>query len=133
MIILDTHVLVWMAIDERSLGRRTRRLIEREWAESEVGICALSFWEVALLHARGRLALAIPASDWRRERLKAGLREVAVDGAIAVRAAGLGDLPGDPIDRMVIATALETGADLVTADERLLAWKHSLKRHDARH
>lgn len=132
MIILDTHALVWMAIDERTLGRRTRRLIEKEWAEGEVAICALSFWEIALLHERGRLALAIPASDWRRERLKTGLREVAVDGAIAVRAAGLGALPGDPVDRMIIATALQTGAALVTADERLLAWKHALKRHDAR-
>jgi PIN domain nuclease of toxin-antitoxin system len=58
--------------------------------------------------------------------------EIPVDGAIGIRAAGLGSLPSDPIDRLIVATALERGAALLTADERLLSWKHPLERHDAR-
>jgi PIN domain nuclease of toxin-antitoxin system len=71
-------------------------------------------------------------AQWRGERLDAGLEEIPVDRAIAVRAAGLGGLPGDPVDRLIVATALERGAALLTADERLLGWNHSLERQDAR-
>ena len=39
---------------------------------------------------------------------------------------------GDPIDRLIVATALERGATLVTADEWLLGWRGTLERHDAR-
>ena len=50
----------------------------------------------------------------------------------AVRSVELGGLPDDPVDRLIIATALAQGAALITADERLLGWSHALERHDAR-
>jgi len=132
VILLDTHALIWAAADDRQLGRRSRRLIDKHWAEGGVLVSALSFWEVALLHERGRIGLPLPVAQWRAQRLGAGLGELAVDGAIAVRAAGLGGLPGDPIDRLIVATALERGAVLLTADEGILGWEHALVRHDAR-
>lgn len=132
MIVLDTHALVWAVTDDRRLGRRSRALIDRMWAKGAVAVSALTFWEVALLQAARRIALPSTIAHWRGERLDAGLAEIAVDGAVAVRAAGLGGLPGDPVDRLIVATALERGAALLTADERLLAWNHTLERHDAR-
>jgi len=132
VIVLDTHVLVWADTDSKRLGRKSRALIERLWAEGGLAVSALSFWEVALLQQCGRLELPCPASRWRAEVLDGGVAEWAVDGAIASRAAGLGGLPGDPVDRLIVATALGRGAALLTADERLLGWKHPLERHDAR-
>lgn len=132
MIVLDTHVLVWARADERRLGRKARALIEREWASGQVAVCAISFWEAALLQVRGRLELPAAADVWRADLLDDGLLELAVGGEAAVRAVGLGGLPSDPADRLIIATALQHGAALVTADERLLAWPHPMVRHDAR-
>jgi PIN domain nuclease of toxin-antitoxin system len=132
VIVLDTHVLIWADNDERRLGRKARSLIERNWKRGQVAVCAMSFWEIALLAARGRLALPMSVAEWRAEMLEAGLVELAVDGNVGVRAVGLGGLPEDPVDRLVVATALHHGAALVTADERLLAWKQALVRHDAR-
>ncbi|HUO85148.1 MAG TPA: PIN domain-containing protein [Thermoanaerobaculia bacterium] len=39
---------------------------------------------------------------------------------------GLG-LHGDLADRIIVATALEHDATLITADERILSWKRRLR------
>jgi PIN domain nuclease of toxin-antitoxin system len=132
VIVLDTHVLAWADNDERRLGRRTRALINRMWGRGEVAVCAMSFWEVAMLQARGRIELPAAIDEWRGELLAAGLVELPVDGNVGIRAVALDGLPNDPVDRLVVAAALHHGAALVTADERLLGWKNSLVRHDAR-
>lgn len=132
MIVLDTHVLVWADGDERKLGRKTRALIDRLWARGEVAACAMSFWEAALLQARGRLELPVSAEEWRGQLIGAGLVELPVDGATGIHAVTLGGLPNDPADRLIVATALRHDAALVSADERLLGWAHRMVRHDAR-
>ena len=132
MIVLDTHVLAWTVNDERKLGRKARTLIDRLWNRGQVAVCAMSFWEVALLQSRGRLELPVGVDEWRGQLLAAGLLELPVDGTAGIRAVRLGGLSSDPADRLIIATALHHDAALVTADERLLTWEHSMVRHDAR-
>ncbi|HMN79337.1 MAG TPA: type II toxin-antitoxin system VapC family toxin [Burkholderiaceae bacterium] len=132
MIVLDTHVLVWADSADRQLGRKTRALIERMWAGGKVAVPAIAFWEVGLLHARRRLRLPIAVGEWRDAILTAGAVELPLDGAVAIRALDLTGLHDDPADRFIIATALIHGATLVTADQRLLDWRHPLDRHDAR-
>ena len=132
MIVLDTHVLAWADGDERRLGRRAKALINRLWAVGRVAVCAMTFWEIALLQSRGRIRLSVGVSEWRERLLAAGLLELPVDGATAVRSIELGGLPDDPVDRLIIAATLAQGAALMTADERLLGWGHALERHDAR-
>ena len=127
MILLDTQTLVWLLFEERRLGRRTRRVIERAWATREAAVSAITFWEVAMLHEKGRMLLMADIGSWRAGLLEVGLVEIPVDGRIGVRAASLRDLPGDPADRIIVATALE-GHRLVTADRRLLDWPGNLNR-----
>lgn len=132
MILLDTHALVWMDADDRNLGRAARRALEAQWSAQQVGVSAISFWECAMLCAKGRLELPRATRNWRAELITAGLVEFPVDGEIAVLAAELDELHGDPADRFIAATAIRHGATLLTADARLLAWKHRVKRQDAR-
>ena len=66
MIVLDTHVLVWLFEGQRKLGRKTKALIDRYWSAGKVATSAMSFWEVALLASRNRIDLATEASEWRR-------------------------------------------------------------------
>ena len=132
MIVLDTHVLVWADSDDRKLGRKARALIDQLWAIGKVAVPAIAFWEVGLLQARRRVDLPTSLRDWRDAILAAGVIELPLDGAIAVRALDLSGLHEDPADRFVVATALVHGAALMTADERLLDWNHALERHDAR-
>jgi PIN domain nuclease of toxin-antitoxin system len=132
VILLDTHVLLWAASDDRKLGRKTRNMIDRRWANGELAVPAIAFWEVGLLEARGRVSLSTPVRAWRDAVLTAGAVELALDGNVAVRALDLAALHDDPADRFIVATALAHEATLVTADERLLEWRHSLERQDAR-
>jgi PIN domain nuclease of toxin-antitoxin system len=63
--------------------------------------------------------------------LAAGIRELPLTGEIAILAGGLESLHGDPADRIIAATAIAHDATLMTADEKLLQWRHPLKRQDA--
>jgi PIN domain nuclease of toxin-antitoxin system len=132
MILLDTHVLLWVDSDGRKLGRQSRSLIDRAWKSNGLAVSALSFWEAAVLCAKRRIRLPMPITDWRRKLLAAGLIEWPLDGEIALRANDLTTLPTDPVDRFIVATALCRNLDLMTADEPLLDWRHALQRHDAR-
>jgi PIN domain nuclease of toxin-antitoxin system len=64
--------------------------------------------------------------------IELGLREIPVSAEIAMRASRLENLPGDPIDRIVVATALVEDAVLLTADGSLLDWPGRMRRQDAR-
>ncbi len=84
-----------------------------------------------MLQEKGRIELPAELSAWRGSLLREGLVEIPVDGAIAARAGSLHDIHGDPADRVILATALE-GHQLITADDRLLAWPGDIARLDAR-
>lgn len=131
MILLDTHALVWVTGEDRKLGRKARALIDRNWDDGQVGVSALSFWEAGLLAARGRISLPGTPQQWRLDLLAAGILEFPLTGDIALRTLDLSGLPDDPADRFITATALVHNAILLTADERLLGWRHSLERVNA--
>ncbi len=88
----------------------------------------MTFWEVALLHGKGRLAFPGDIASWRAGLLEAGLVEIPVNGEIGIRAIQLGGLNGDPADRIIVATALIGDHRLVTADQRILQWPGPLNR-----
>lgn len=130
MILLDTHVVLWLEMGDRRLGPQTRRTVEKALQESMVAVSAISFWEVGMRAQNGQLDLGFDLHVWRHNLLDGGLTELSVDGDIAVRAGLLSDMHGDPADRIIVATALE-GHQLVTADRRILDWSGHLSRLDA--
>ena len=131
MILLDTHVLVWLRFGDRMLGRRARGVIERAARDGTLAVSTITFWEAGMLQEKGRVELPAELSAWRASLLREGLVEIPVDGAIAVCAGSLRDIHGDPADRVILATALE-GHRLITADARLLDWPGDIARLDAR-
>ena len=132
MILLDTHVLLWLDCEDGNLGAHCREVITAAWQANGVAVSSLSFWEAAMLQQRGRIALAQPPQAWRRDWLNAGLLELPLDGEIAVRATTLAGFHPDPADRFITATAQARGATLISADAAILAWADPLPRLDAR-
>lgn len=131
MILLDTHVLLWLDRDDSSLGAQARGAIAEAWQGGHVAVSSISFWEAALLDQRGRIALGRSASQWRSDWLEAGLQELPLDGATALLGASLSDFHADPADRLITATALRHQARLLTADRLILAWPGPLQRTPA--
>lgn len=123
MILLDTHVLVRYANGERKLGRLARAAIDHALDRDDVFVSALSFWEIAMLIEKRRLSLETTVAGFRSTALRHGIQEVVVDGDVAITAGELPPTHGDPVDRMLVATAIVRGAALMTADEVLLGWK----------
>lgn len=130
MILLDTHVLIWLDQDNPKLGPGCRTAIDEALAADDLAVSAISFWEVAMLVAKQRLAIAMTPHQWRRDLIAAGIRELPLDGRVGLVAAGLA-LHRDPADRFVAATATINDAILATADQRLLAWQANVERLDA--
>lgn len=132
MIVADTHTLVWLISGDERLGKRARTLLDSALGDEALSVSAISFWEVALLVERGRIDLGSRADLWRRQILDLGVNEIPIDGEIAITSVTLPSLHADPADRIILATAQQRSAALITADERLLAWRNPLRRHDAR-
>lgn len=131
MILLDTHTALWLRSGDARLGPIAQAKIQVAWESGDVAMSAISFWEIAMLREKGRIIYPDDVSLWRREQLNQGLIEIPVDGEMGIRANTLVDFHADPADRLIVATALE-GHELITADERILAWPGQLSRLDAR-
>lgn len=131
VILLDTHAAIWLANNDASLGNASRSMALAARSESQLAISAISFWEVALLSIKGRLGSTVPSAVLRSDLLETGVIELALTGDIAILAVELENLHGDPADRIIAATAITHGATLITADKRLLSWRHKLQRQNA--
>lgn len=100
-------------------------MITRAMRKDEVlGASSISVWEIARLAARRRVQFAIPVDDWL-DRMEAS-RSFAfypVDNRIARRSVNLELGTSDPADRIIVATAIEHDATLITGDAKMQACK----------
>lgn len=133
MILLDTHVLLWLDRDDAQLGHQARKTIAQAWERCQVAVSVISFWEAAMLNRRGRIHLGLPPERWRADWLEAGLLELPLEGGIALQAVELDAFHADPADRFIAASAIWHRATLLTADQAILNWPGSLERLDGRH
>ena len=132
MLLLDTHVLVWLDEGNPRLGKIALQTIIEALSLGQLGVATISFWEVAMLVEKQRLTMQTELDVWRSDLLRTGLLEVPLRGTTAIRAGQLQLFHGDPADRMIVASAIENGATLMTADTKILSWNVLHQKIDAR-
>jgi PIN domain nuclease of toxin-antitoxin system len=123
-LLLDTHVLIWLAEGLSELPKSSCDLIDQAAQENGLAVSPISFWEVAMLESRRRISLSQPVQRWRQTVLDtSGIVEAALSGEVAIEAVHLpGTLHGDPADRMLVATARLNGWRFATRDSDILAY-----------
>jgi PIN domain nuclease of toxin-antitoxin system len=122
-LVLDTHVWIWLMDQQtRELSRTAVEAIRHASRQTVVYVSAISFWEIAMLTARKRVTLSLDCLPWVQQATRApGIQVAALTPPIAVDSTRLPGQPhGDPADRIIMATARQLGARLVTCDRQIL-------------
>ena len=124
--LLDTHAWVWWVTGDRRLSRTARRAIDADQAHDALSISLISVWEVAKKVEKGRLVLDRPVEDWLdAATLRPGLHLAELTLPILAESCRLPQpFHGDPADQMIVATARDRDATIVTKDERIRAYAH---------
>jgi PIN domain nuclease of toxin-antitoxin system len=115
-LLLDTHVVLWRASGERTLGQSARATI---LGAAELAFSVVSFAEIGIKASIGKLAVP---KDLYEHVLGGGVRilELAPDHGLAVASLPLHHR--DPFDRLLIAQARQEGLTILTGDERFSSY-----------
>jgi PIN domain nuclease of toxin-antitoxin system len=120
VILVDTHVVVWLAFHQDRLSKRAREAINDARKSGEgLAISDITLLELATLASKGRLHLNITLESFLQE-LEERFTVLPISGRACARTMGLtANYPKDPADRIIGATALVEGLALLTADREI--------------
>ena len=120
MILVDTHVVVWLAFDQDQISRKARTAIDDARKNADgLAISDITLMELATLASKGRVRLDISLESFLQE-VETRFVVLPITGRACARAIGLpASYPQDPADRIIGATALVEGLSLLTADREI--------------
>jgi PIN domain nuclease of toxin-antitoxin system len=117
MILLDTHIIVWLAFEPDKLSKRATEAIRAARLEGGLAIAGITLLELAWLAEKGRVETTLSVESFVR-LCASKMTVLPITPEIAARAVSFSDsYPKDPQDRLIGATALVEGIQLVTHDK----------------
>jgi PIN domain nuclease of toxin-antitoxin system len=124
VILLDTHVLLWLALNPEKLSRNAVSAIRNGRGDrGGLAISGITLYEIALLAAKGRVNLRTSAESFLDE-VEAQFVVKPITGRICAETMRLpAAYPKDPMDRLIGATAIVEGLTLITADAAIQSSK----------
>jgi PIN domain nuclease of toxin-antitoxin system len=126
-LLLDTHAAVWI-FENMPIARAGIEVMDAaSRTGSPVLVSPVTALEIGQLASRGRIALSAAPHRWFRGLLATpGIQLAELSPDILIASSFLpGAPPRDPMDRILIATAREIGATLLTRDRAILAYGES--------
>lgn len=125
MILLDTHIWIWLVTKNAQLTKPTKEVIEKQ-LKNGLGLSVISCWEVSKLVERGRLSFSISMSEWMEQALAyPGIQLLDLTPRIAIESTELPEaFHRDPADQIIVATARVHDLPLLTMDTRILKYPH---------
>ena len=125
--LLDTHTWVWWNMEPQKLSRKARSAIEDTQRYSEILLSAISPWEFCKLLEKERIGISCDPEEWMSQALRMPkLRLVPLTPAIAYRSTILPKpFHDDPADQIIVATAREENATLISKDQLIRDYPHA--------
>ena len=121
MILLDTHILIWLLIAPEKLSPKARKAILAARKSGALALSAISLWEIAWLAENKRIEIDVSVESFVK-KCASYVQVIPISPEIAVRSVQLPDsYPKDPQDRIIGATAIVEGIRLLTHDARIAA------------
>jgi PIN domain nuclease of toxin-antitoxin system len=122
MIMLDTHIWHWWI--NQIPGKLSPEIIALIEEADEVGVSAISCFEMAWLVHHGRIDLNMPFDYWFSQiEHSTDIQILPVTAQIGIRAVTLPEHHKDPQDRIIISTALFCDAHLLSFDTAFSAYR----------
>lgn len=120
LILADTHVVLWLALDPAKISRRARAAIAQARQDGHaVAISGITLWEITQADAKGRINLKVSLETFLAS-IEEKFAVLPITGRVCAFARALpAAYPRDPADRIIAATALDQGSSLITADAQI--------------
>jgi PIN domain nuclease of toxin-antitoxin system len=116
MILLDTHVVVWLAFQPGKLSKRAKEVIRAARLQGGLAIAGITLLELAWLAENRRVETTLSVESFVRQ-CASKMTVLPITPEIAARAVSFPEsYPKDPQDRLIGATALVEGIQLVSHD-----------------
>jgi len=124
--LLDTHTWIWWHMHPQSLSRKVKILIGNASRYDELLLSAISPWEFSKLLEKGRIGISCDPEGWINAALDLPkLILVHISPILAYRSTILPQpFHNDPADQIIVATAREENATVLTKDKNILEYKH---------
>ena len=119
MILLDTHILIWMSSDPKRLSKKAREAIREARQKTGIAAASITLWELAWLAENRRILVSGSVESFVRETISRVIVMPMTPEIVALAVRLPSDYPKDPADRLIASTAIVDGIPLVTADERV--------------
>ncbi|MDX2055080.1 MAG: type II toxin-antitoxin system VapC family toxin [Polyangiaceae bacterium] len=119
MIVLDTHALLWWALDPQQLSLTASNVLAE--MERKGGFAsAISVWELGVKVRRGKLELPLPIEEFAARIERGGVVKLLPVGTdIWLHSLSLAWDHTDPADRVIVSTATLLGVPLLTKDTKI--------------
>ncbi|HEV2135774.1 MAG TPA: type II toxin-antitoxin system VapC family toxin [Terracidiphilus sp.] len=119
MILLDTHILIWLLIAPDKLSSKASKAIVAARKSGPLALSAISLWEIAWLAENKRIDIDVSVESFVK-KCASYVEVLPITSEIAVRSVQFPDsYPKDPQDRMIGATAIVEGIRLLTHDKHI--------------
>lgn len=124
--LLDTHTWIWWNMNPRNLSRRVTGIISNINAYEEMLLSAISPWEFSKLLEKQRIGISCNPEDWINTAMDMPkLRIVPLSPILSYRSTVLPQpFHDDPADQIIVATAREENATILTKDEKILEYEN---------
>jgi PIN domain nuclease of toxin-antitoxin system len=120
MILLDTHILVWLLIAPENLSAKAKKAILAARKSGPLALSAVSLWEIAWLAVNKRIDIDVSVDSFVK-KCASFVQVLPITSEIAVRSAQFPkSYPDDPQDRIIGATAIVEGIRLLTHDKMIM-------------